>query len=217
MTVNTIISIDKDEFFVPAEEGPESIDCCVQLHPVALDSPAINCYINHTILKEKVKDMVKGNLNDAIVNEVIDKMNMSCSCISCEDDLKNIQKQSELSHAAGYQVVGDNVDMFIKVKHMTSINQNSSIHWFNMNAVLNQVNDNSLKNNKPIMSILDVENYQLLPSGQENINLIHDLITLVSRVVVSNIPSFQRGCCVAHPTQIFERDETEILPGMTHL
>ncbi len=100
---------------------------------------------------------------------------------------------------------------------MTSINQNSSIHWFNMNAVLNQVNDNSLKNNKPIMSILDVENYQLLPSGQENINLIHDLITLVSRVVVSNIPSFQRGCCVAHPTQIFERDETEILPGMTHL
>ena len=54
--------------------------------------------------------------------------------------------------------------MFIKVKHMTSINQNSSIHWFNMNAVLNRVNDNSLKNNKPIMSILDVEKKKI-PAG----------------------------------------------------
>lgn len=215
LTVNTIMSIKKDEYFAQAEE-PESIDGCLQLHPVVPNSTVSNCYINQTILKEKVKDMIKGNFNDTIVNEVIKMMNMSCSYVSCEDDLKNIQKQIELSHAPAYQVIGDNVDMFIKVKHMSSTNQNSSIHWFNMNAVLNRVNDNNLKNNEPIMSILDVENYQFLPSGQENMNLIHDLIPLVSRVVVSNIPSFHhfKEAVVWH---IPHKYSEEIFPGMIHL
>ena len=59
--------------------GPESIDGCLQLHPVVPNSTVSNCHINQTILKEKMKDMIGGNFNDAIVNEVIDKIKMSCS------------------------------------------------------------------------------------------------------------------------------------------
>ena len=42
--------------------------------------------------------------------------------------LKTLRKKLELCKAAGYQITGDNLDMLIKVKHMSSSNQNKSIH-----------------------------------------------------------------------------------------
>lgn len=91
----------------------------------------------------------------------------------------------ELSHAPGYQLTGDNVDLYVKAKHMSSTNQNSSIHWFSINAVLNRVNNNQLNNNKPIMFVLEMENSQFLPSAQDNVNILQDFIPLVSRVLVT--------------------------------
>ena len=143
LTVSAIIAVDKDDFFGPVpDEGlcmrPEAIDDQLQLHliPATTDLSQVKCCINQSVLKEKA-NLVKGNFNEAIVDEVIGKLNKSCSYISCEEDLKNVQKQIELSHAPGYQVIRDNVDMFVKIKHMSSTNQDSSIHWFNMNAVFN--------------------------------------------------------------------------------
>lgn len=69
-----------------------------------------------------------------------------------------IQQDLQLLHAPSYQIIGDNLDMLIKVKHMSSTNQNNNIHWFNLNAVKNRVHGNHLPNDQPIKSVLDIEN-----------------------------------------------------------
>ena len=118
--------------------------------------------------------------------------NLCNSHASYEENLKYTQMKIELSHAPGYQLTGDNVDLYVKVKHMSSTNQNSSIHWFNINAVLNRVNNNQLNNNKPIMSVLEMQNSQFLPSAQDNVNILQDFIPLVSCVLVTNISALQQ-------------------------
>ena len=91
----------------------------------------------------------------------------------------------------GYQIIGDNVDFLVKAKHMTSTKQNNSVHWFNLNAILDRVTGQEHPNGKPIKSISNVENIEFLPSPKENQDLLHDFIPLVSRIVVSRIPAFQ--------------------------
>jgi hypothetical protein len=54
------------------------------------------------------------------------------------------------------------------------------------------VNNNQLNNNKPIMSVLEMQNSQFLPSAQDNVNILQDFIPLVSRVLVTNISALQQ-------------------------
>ena len=150
--------------------------------------------IDENILKEKLKakGAVEGRFNEAIIDEVMNKLRNLCnSHASYEENLKYTQMKIELSHAPGYQLTGDNVDLYVKVKHMSSTNQNSSIHWFNINAVLNRVNNNQLNNNKPIMSVLEMQNSQFLPSAQDNVNILQGFIPL-SCVLVTNISALQQ-------------------------
>ena len=91
----------------------------------------------------------------------------------------------------GYQIIGDNVDFLVKAKHMSFTKQNDSVHWFNLNAILDGVTGQEYSSEKPIKSISNVENIDFLPSARENQDLLRDLIPLVSRVVVNRIPAFQ--------------------------
>ena len=89
----------------------------------------------------------------------------------------------------GYQIIEDNVDFLVKAKHMSSTKQNDSVHWFNLNAIPDRVTGQEYSNEKPIQSISI--RHSNLPSAKENQDLLHDLIPLVSRVVVYRIPAFQ--------------------------
>ena len=51
------------------------------------------------------------------------------------DLISSVIEKWKSNSPAKYQIIGDNVDMLIKVKHQSSSNPNKSIHWFNMNAV----------------------------------------------------------------------------------
>ena len=103
-----------------------------------------------------------------------------------------LKRQLEVGHAAGFQITGDNVDLLIKAKHMSSTNQNKSIHWFNLNAVLDRVLGNELSGEKPLKSIMDMENVDFLPSVEDNQKFLHDLIPLAARVIADNIPAFKK-------------------------
>lgn len=94
----------------------------------------------------------------------------------------------KLQRAPTFQITGDNIDLAIKAKHMSTFQQNKSIHWFNLNAVLNRVHGNHLPNSCQ-KSILDVENVAFLPSPEDNQDLLHDLIPLYARCIVYNIPA----------------------------
>ena len=144
------------------------------------------------VLKEKVVVNLSGMFNEAAYCEVSKVLQDKLPNHVYEIALEKVKEEVQSVHGAAYQIIGDNVDMLIKVKHMSSTNQNNSIHWFNMNAVLNRVHGNLLSNEVPIMSILDVENCQFVPSGQDNLDFLHDLVPLVTRVVVTNIPAFHQ-------------------------
>ncbi|CAB3988657.1 Hypothetical predicted protein [Paramuricea clavata] len=150
-------SINKEELVPTSLVGPpiittESVSDSQIANPSFQTESLHKKYgIDENILKEKLnkaKGAVEGRINEAIIDEVMDKLRNLCnSHASYEENLKYTQMKIELSHAPGYQLTGDNVDLYVKVKHMSSTNQNSSIHWFNINAVFNRMNNNQLNNN----------------------------------------------------------------------
>ena len=44
----------------------------------------------------------------------------------------------------GYQIIGDNLDLHVNVKHMSNENKNKSIHTFNMIAIADDVSGDHL-------------------------------------------------------------------------
>ena len=107
------------------------------------------------------------------------------------NNVEELKHQTEPKKPPLYQIIGDNVDLYVKVKHMASERQNKSIHWFAMNGVQDRVRADNLANENPIKPILEMENAEFLPSIQDNHDLLHDLIPVVARVLVERLPSFQ--------------------------
>ena len=140
-------------------------------------------------LQKRVKAKLKDDFDEPAFLHVL-KM-FSCTEEITTEAIEKLQVELELMHAAGYQITGDNVDLFTKVKHQSTTNQNKSIHWFNLNATLNRVLGNELPNDKPIGSVRDIENIEFLPSQNDNGKLLQDLIALVSRVITSQVPAFK--------------------------
>lgn len=91
---------------------------------------------------------------------------------------------------AKYQIIGDNVDMLIKIKHQSSSHPNKSIHWFHMNAVKDRVVAGDLPDDMPIGPAMKLQPEELLPSAKDNQDLLHDFIPLFARVIIDDVPSF---------------------------
>ena len=105
--------------------------------------------------------------------------------------VQSVEHELAILHPPSFQITGDNLDMFIKAKHMTSTHQNSSIHWFNLNAILNHVHANHLSNERPIKSVLEIGKVDFLPSCKDNQDFLHYAAVLCGRVLISNVPAFR--------------------------
>ena len=154
------------------------------------DDPPILA-VNDPDLKASVCERVGTSFDEAVFEETLKLI----SDYGCED-LQNVAllmtltEQLELCRAAGYQITGDNLDMLVKVKHMSSTNQNKSVHWFNLNAVMHRVIGNGLRSDGPICSVLDMENIEFLPSVTVNYKFLSDVIPLAARVIVNRVTAF---------------------------
>ena len=93
-----------------------------------------------------------------------------------------------LNHS--YGIVGDNLDLFIRVKHMASDNQNKSIHWFNLLGLINRVSESDFNNEQPIKAVDDIKISDLVPSKELHQEHLKDLISIVACIVVEKIPAF---------------------------
>ena len=51
---------------------------------------------------------------------------------------------------------------------------------------------NHLLNDRPIKSVMKVENVDSLPSGKDNQDFLHDITALVARVVTMHMPAFSK-------------------------
>ncbi len=104
---------------------------------------------------------------------------------ACELAIKTLQQN--MPH--GYQIIGDNLDMEISVKHMSSDNKNKSIHMFNMIAIADEVLGNHLSDNYDT-TLQDATVADFLPLSADVTNLKKDLIPLWTRVIVNQLKEF---------------------------
>lgn len=121
------------------------------------------------------------------------------SLIECQDQLYNyeqlIEKRSQISRRMlrnSYQIIGDNLDFYIHVKHMTSQNQNRSIHWFNMLGIESRIAGLHEHYDHDKKKVAELESADFIPSREHHIELMKDIIQLTARVIVDNIPAFKQ-------------------------
>ena len=122
---------------------------------------------------------------------------------ACRMAVKNLQGNMPF----GYQIIGDNLDLHVHAKHMTTANTNRSLHNFNMLAIQDDVSGNHLPDihQRPLS---DVPISEFLPSNEDTINLKQDFIPLWSRVIVKHLKEFYffRNAVIYHiPHQYSEK------------
>ena len=94
----------------------------------------------------------------------------------------------------GYKLVGDNIDITVNARYLRSEgHRDQSLHFFNSFAVLDRVNLGSLPIELPATcnpSPLNMAQ-SLLPSKENDANLLNNIAILVSRVLITHMPFFQ--------------------------
>lgn len=109
--------------------------------------------------------------------------------VRCVEEL--IEPSSQSGRATGYQIVGDNCDLHVNVRHMTKDNRNKSFHWFNRVAFKDQASGSDLPDlHTTTLAAVPVASF--FPSHEEIQELKGDFMTLWSRVLVKHLEPF--GC-----------------------
>lgn len=140
-----------------------------------------------------------GGISDNTLQETI-KAVSEAAASKDKNDLKSaIDSVLHQDQPKGYQIIGDNVDLHISVRHMSEQNKNKSLHTFNLVAMRDVVSGRNLPNNH-IRTLNDVEISEFLPCHNDVENLKKDFIVLWARVMVKNIPafSFLKGVVIQH-------------------
>jgi hypothetical protein len=154
-----------------------------------------------------IKEWIKNNCKETLYEDThYELFNKLCNEVGVNSesldvmDAENLQKRHIENQPPKYQIIGDNVDLYVKVKHMASERQNKSIHWFGMNAVQNRVTGCHLQNEHPIKPILEMENVEFLPTSEDNKDLLHDFIPLAARILADKVSAFRcfKGAVVRH-------------------
>ncbi len=160
----------------------------------AENCPVLDHLINSGFAQDDLNTFKEFVTHHKHVNQLneLDKIDVS--------DLKSHQKSNK---PPTYQIIGDNLDMYVKVKHMSSDRQNKSIHWFAMNAIQDRVSPechNWSNTDEKMKPILEVENSEFLPSSEDNDKLLQDFLPLVARVLVDKVPDLKclEGTIIKH-------------------
>lgn len=137
----------------------------------------------HFIFDENIYSEVETLIKKTTQTELVSNTSM--------ETLSMLMQQSDSERPLGYQIIGDNVDLMIKVRHQASDKPNKSIHWFHLNAVKDRVSGAGLSEKGSIKLVDQVENWEILPSYQDNEGLLHDFIPLFARVICDRIPALK--------------------------
>lgn len=145
------------------------------------DPETIMHNISGSLLKQGVQ-------RDTMLNVFDNLMQLGCSDDAKLLDVINRHNQ-QLTSPVSYQIVGDNVDLEVKVRHMSQDNKNKSFHWFNLVAFKDQVSGKTLSN-KYELTLADAPISSFIPSNSDINRLKQDYIVLWSRVIVKYLKQF---------------------------
>ena len=85
----------------------------------------------HFIFDENIYLEVETLIKKTTQTELVSNTSM--------ETLSMLMQQSDSERPLGYQIIGDNVDLMIEVRHQASEKPNKSILWFHLNAVKDRV------------------------------------------------------------------------------
>ncbi|KAK3732357.1 hypothetical protein QZH41_006622 [Actinostola sp. cb2023] len=162
----------------------------------------------HDIELTNVKNRIsKENANRKILECNIQEWSSAqlpadqCSTVSIQasSPAKELDEFKSTCHE-GYTIVFDNIDMEIRPKNMTMVNQNKDVHWVNHKMVQNRVSGNGLSYNGQHKELLDVPNIKFLPTVRDHKRQRQNYIVLVSRILVNHFECFSsfRDACLQH-------------------
>ena len=89
-----------------------------------------------------------------------------------------------------YQIIFDNLDFFVNVRHMTSEKRHKSTHWVNTLLVHDRILSNGLCESKPMKSVYELYNADFVPNLAHHKQLLEAVIPLFTRALVDNLPAF---------------------------
>lgn len=115
----------------------------------------------------------------------------SGSAIEMDHDyMKQISLSNDSERNHGYRFNIDNLDFLLQVRNMTQDHQNQSKHYVQLMAIKDRVYCEDLIDDRPMGNLLNVPNADFLPNGEDISSLREDIITVVSHILIENIPAF---------------------------
>lgn len=91
----------------------------------------------------------------------------------------------------GWKLVGDNLDLTVKVRDMRQDNQNESYHFFHTIAVEDRIDTSHLESSKPQQLASQLITSDFVLSSTDYNCLREDFIVLVARVLVHEFEQFK--------------------------
>lgn len=175
----------------------ETEDCGKKQHMANIVQKAIHSLeqqtgsVDFAYLKSVVEVMCGKVFDNNLFEELLQNTSKYAQSLHVTYSVAISKLIDDMSPISLYQIIGDNVDIFVKAKHIGSQHQNKSIHWFNLNVVRERVNGSHLCNSQPLRPIKDVSNTEFLPSADDSDKLLDEFVVLCERVLVGNMPAFR--------------------------
>lgn len=177
-------------------EAVSSVDCTDKtfLHQLRPNESMDRHDLVENTIDHVLKDYVKSHCT-CFGEEPYDKLWNSILEIivtgkSLQEAVLKIRNDIKGQTPRNYQIIGDNIDLDIRTKHMSVSRQNTSLHWFNMYAIRDIVNGNEADEVRP--KLADVSFKKYLPDESDDTFLRNDFVPLWSRVLVTHIPDLEQ-------------------------
>lgn len=100
-------------------------------------------------------------------------------------------RDSWASGGEKYQLVGDNWDKDLLPSHRTSSQETSSLHLFNVIAVVDRITPQEA-DDSTVLDISDIDISTYIPSVAEQAILMEELAFIFARSVIDNLPQFEK-------------------------
>ena len=184
-------------------------------HITTVDTSALNLCFSYQpgdTVTSVCNNLKTRDISDNTHQETIKAVSESAASQDKNDMKSAIDLVLQQEQPKGCQIIGENVDLHINVRHMSEQNKNRSLHTFNLVAMRDVVSGSNLPD-KHIRTLNDVEISELLPSHNDVQQLKKDFIVLWARVMVKNLPafSFLKGVVIQHIQHQYSKEMQAVI------
>lgn len=154
--------------------------------------PILAFAANNVTSQEKAVPQLSEKSQESYYNKVMEQLltafnNKEALTVN---DIDQLIAHWEAGKKETYQIIGDNIDLLIKTKNMSSERGNRDIHWFLLYAIVDEIHDWTLPD-KPSQAYDDIELSTLIPDNTDFEEFKSALTVLWARILVKNIPKFR--------------------------